>query len=125
MSNPLEVFDTLLSMKYTNPLTLLLTIEALLMMILMRKKLEKIPLIGVVVIIGLLLNLNHLFMSFSDVCNLKTETEQTVFNCEFAILDQSAVVIPKTITPILNAIPHAFILTLTIIFEQFLFIEEF
>lgn len=37
-------------------------------MFLMKSKLEKIPLIGIVVIVGLLINISHKFKSYEDIC---------------------------------------------------------
>jgi hypothetical protein len=48
---------------------------------LLRGRLEKIPLIGIMVIIGILINLGHKFKSYSDLCNMEE------VNCTFIILD--------------------------------------
>ena len=62
-----------------NPLTLILTVEAIIMMFLMRRKLARIPLIGLVVVAGYLINIGGMFKSFSDICQ---STDHSV-KCEF------------------------------------------
>ena len=64
-----------------NLLTLVLTVEALIMMFLMRGKLEKIPLIGILVIIGIIINLGHKFKSYSDLCLMEG------VKCQFHVIN--------------------------------------
>ena len=54
--------------EHFNVLTLVLTIEAIVIMFLMRGKLERIPLIGILVVVGVLINMTHKFKSYSDLC---------------------------------------------------------
>lgn len=53
------------------------------MMFLMRGKLEKFPIIGAVVILGVLINIGHKFKSYSDLCHMDE------VDCEFKVIDYS------------------------------------
>lgn len=62
-------FNTLQKIfKSFNVLTLILTISCLIILFLIRGKLEKIPLIGIMVVLGFLINIGHQFKSFIDLC---------------------------------------------------------
>jgi len=62
-------FNTLQKIfKSFNVLTLILTICCLIILFLIRGKLEKIPLIGIMVVLGFLINIGHQFKSFIDLC---------------------------------------------------------
>lgn len=84
----------------------------------MRGKLEKIPLIGIMVIIGILININHKFKSYSDLCKMEN------VDCEFKIIDYSKLKEP-TLAELLEVLPSAIVLTVVLIYEQFLYLEEF
>ena len=99
-------------------LTLVLTIEALVIMLLMRGKLERIPLIGVVALIGILINLGHKFKSYSDICAMKE------VDCEFKLIDSAKLKEPS-LAELIEVLPSALILTVVLAFEQFLYLEEF
>ena len=51
-------------------------------MFILRKRLEEFPLIGVLVVVGILANMSHPFKSYSDLCAIKD------VNCTFSIVDQ-------------------------------------
>ena len=68
MTSPFNVMNLLF--ENFNVITMILTIVLLIVMILLRKKLSKIPLIGIMVIIGVLANMQHQFKSYSDICSL-------------------------------------------------------
>ena len=65
-SSPFKVLNLLF--ESFNMVTLIITIVLLILMFILRKRLEKIPLIGIMVIIGILANLKHPFKSYSDLC---------------------------------------------------------
>lgn len=96
----------------------MLTIEAIVIMFLMRGKLEKIPLIGIMVIIGIIINISHKFKSYSDLCKMEN------VDCEFKIIDYSKLKEPS-LAELFEVLPSAIILTVVLIYEQFLYLEEF
>lgn len=104
--------------EHFNVLTLVLTIEAIIIMFLMRGKLERIPLIGILVVVGVLININHKFKSYSDLCLMPN------VNCDFEIIDSSKLKEP-TLADLIEVLPSAIVLTIILIYEQFLYLEEF
>jgi len=81
MSSPFNVLNLLF--ESFNVITLILTIVLLVAMLLLRKKLAKIPIIGIMVIIGVLANMQHNFKSYSDICSLEE------VDCTFYVVDIS------------------------------------
>lgn len=81
LASPFDALQRLF--EHFNVLTLVLTIEAIVMMFLMRGRLERIPLIGIVVLLGVLLNIGHKFKSYSDLCQMES------VDCEFKVIDYS------------------------------------
>jgi MFS superfamily sulfate permease-like transporter len=79
MSSPFNVLNLLF--ESFNVITLILTVVLLVLMFLLRKKLAKIPLIGIMVIIGVLANMQHQFKSYSDICALEE------VDCKFYVVD--------------------------------------
>ena len=65
-SSPFAILN--LIFEHFNMTTLIITIVLLLAMFILRKRLEKIPLIGIMVIVGILANMAHPFKSYSDLC---------------------------------------------------------
>ena len=58
----------ILTFQQFNYITLALTILSILAMFVFRKKLERFPLIAFLVIIGILINWTHYFLSYQDLC---------------------------------------------------------
>lgn len=116
LSSPFEMLKEIFAQ--FNVLTLVLTIVSICLLFLLRGRLERIPLIGILVIIGIIANWNHLFKSYIDLCNEKG------VNCKFYIINPDNIKIP-VLNEIIEVIPAAFIMTIILIFEQFLYLEEF
>lgn len=70
------------------------------------------------VIIGIIINIGHKFKSYSDLCKMDN------VDCEFKIIDYSKLKEP-TLAELLEVLPSAIILTVVLIYEQFLYLEEF
>ena len=66
LTNPLQIL--ILTFKQFNILTLGLTILSIFLMFLLRKRLAKIPLIALLVILGIIINWTHYFLSYQDLC---------------------------------------------------------
>ena len=91
MSNPFTVLNLLF--ESFNVITLILTVVLIILMFLLRKKLEKIPLIGIMVIIGILANMQHQFKSYSDICAMES------VDCTFYVVN-----IRNLVQPVLSEI---------------------
>lgn len=90
-------------------ITLITTIVLLLILFLLRKRLEKIPLIGILAILGCLANYNHTFKSYSDICHMEG------VDCTFYVIDPRNIKEPL-LTEIIEIIPSAIIMTIVISF---------
>ena len=89
LDNPFEIINQLFT--NFNVLTLTLTVALLVLMFLLRSKLNKIPLIGIIVILGCLANYNHKFKSYSDLCDYPYDpTDPTAkVDCTFHVIDKN------------------------------------
>ena len=70
------------------------------------------------VIIGIIINIGHKFKSYSDLCKMEN------VDCEFKIIDYSKLKEP-TLAELIEVLPSAIVLTVVLIYEQFLYLEEF
>ena len=91
---------------------------SILILFFIRQKLNKFPFIIVFIILGIAVNWSHYFKSFEDLC------AQTDVNCEFNILRIENLIWPK-IEQLLMLIPAAAVMAIVLVYEQFLYIEEF
>ena len=87
-------------------------------MFLLRNRLEKLPIIAFLVLIGIVINWTHYFMSYEDLCAYAN------VDCKFYILKVDNLLAPEW-KKLLGLIPAAIVMTAIIIFEQFLYLEEF
>lgn len=101
-----------------NILTLLLTIGCLAALFLLSDKLNKLPLIAILVILGVVINIPDIFQNYQDLCKYEGT------DCKFYIIKLENIV-PPSISRILGLIPAAAVLTIILIFEQFLYLQEF
>lgn len=69
----------------------------------------------IVVVIGILLNISHKFKSYSDLCLMES------VDCEFKIIDYSKLKEP-TLANLVEVIPAALVLTVILVYEQFLYL---
>lgn len=66
-------------------------------------------------VIGILLNIGHKFKSYSDLCLMES------VDCEFKIIDYSKLKEP-TLAGLIEVFPAALILTVILVYEQFLYL---
>jgi hypothetical protein len=70
------------------------------------------------VILGIAINIGHKFKSYSDLCLMDS------VDCEFKIIDYNKLKEPS-LAQLLEVLPSAMILTVILVYEQFLYLEEF
>lgn len=116
MSSPFKILNLLFL--HFNVVTLVITIVLLVLMFFLRQRLERIPLIGILAILGILANWGHTFLSYSDICAMET------VDCQFYIVDQTNLKEP-ILAELVEVLPPALIMAVIILFEQFLYLEEF
>ena len=66
--------------------------------------------------------MGHPFKSYSDLCSINNE--EIKVNCTFSIVDPSNIKEP-TLAEIIEVIPTSIMMAVVILFEQFLYLEEF
>lgn len=67
ITNPITILK--LTFSNFNVVTLILTIVSIVVLFLLRNKLHKIPFVAIFVLIGALINIKHIFLSYEDLCN--------------------------------------------------------
>ena len=70
-------------------------------------------------LIGIIANINHPFKSMSDLCAYQD------VNCHFYIINVGNLKYPPMLADIIEVIPAALVMAVIVIFEQFLYLEEF
>jgi hypothetical protein len=65
-----------------------------------------------------LANIQHMFKSYSDLCSRED------VDCEFYIVDVKNLKEPQ-LTDLIEVIPTALVMAIIVLFEQFLYLEEF
>jgi predicted Co/Zn/Cd cation transporter (cation efflux family) len=91
-------------------------------MFLLRKKLQKIPLIAILVLIGIIINWSKIFKSYDDLCSYIDPNNDITIDCTFYILNVNNLIRPK-LEEIIEVIPASLVMTVILIFEQFLYLE--
>lgn len=121
LTNPLEI---LLKLFYEfQVLTLALTIGSIVVMLILRDKLNKVPFIAILVILGIALNWKKFFLSAEDLCNYRDpeHPDEPYVDCAFYILKLENLKI-LSIGEIITLIPAALVLSAVLLFEQFLYL---
>ena len=95
-----------------------MTVASILLIYLLRNKLNKIPFIAFLVLLGILINIKHHFKSYEDLCAYEG------VDCKFYIIKIENLIQP-TLAQIFALIPASLVMTAITIFEQFLYLEEF
>jgi hypothetical protein len=90
-------------------LTLIITVGCIIGLFLLRNKLNKIPLIAVLVIFGIIVNFKHKFLNYDDLC-LYPEVD-----CKFYIIKISNI-IPPALEKIIMLVPSAAVMTVVVVF---------
>lgn len=78
-----------------NVITLGLTCVCILLMFLLRAKLQKIPFIALLVVLGIIINWTKIFTSFEDLCAYKGPNNELNVDCTFYILNVKNLIQPK------------------------------
>jgi MFS superfamily sulfate permease-like transporter len=116
LTNPLAIIA--LTFHNFNAFTLLLTVACVAALFLLRNKVNQIPFIGVVVLLGIIANWRHSFLSYEDLCGYPE------VDCRFYIIKLSNIA-PPSLERIIMLTPSAAVMAVVVIFEQFLYLEEF
>lgn len=88
----------------------------MLVLFLLREKLNAFPFIAVFILVGIFINWKHYFLSFEDLCAYQG------VNCKFYIINIENIVHP-TIQQVIALIPASLVMTVVVVFEQFLYLE--
>lgn len=99
-------------------LTLALTVVSIIIIYLLRNKLNKIPFIAFLILLGIFINYKHHFKSYEDLCLYEG------VDCKFYIIKIENLIQP-TLAQIFALIPASIVMTFIVTFEQFLYLEEF
>lgn len=86
LTSPLDII--IQTFQTFNILTLLITIVLIVILFLLRNKLDKVPFIAVVVILGMLINWKHTFLNYEDLCKYEG------VDCKFYIVKLANMVPP-------------------------------
>lgn len=101
-----------------NVITLALTVLSIVLMFVLKERLAKIPFIGVLLILGIVINWSHYFLSYEDLCKVEK------VDCNFYVLKLENIAIPH-LKQIVSMLPAAVVMAAIVSFEQFLYLEEF
>ena len=115
-----------------NVLTLGLTIGSIILMILLKDRLNRIPFIALLVIVGIAINWTGIFESAKNLCAddivIPSATNgdpiPLEIDCHFYVLKLENLQVPR-FEELITLIPAALVLGAVIVFEQFLYLEEF
>ena len=106
-TNPFNILNLLF--EHFNVVTLTITIVLLFLMFFLRTRLEKIPLIGILALVGILANMQHYFKSYSDICSREG------IDCTFYILDPRNLKQPL-LSEVIEVIPASLVMAIVILF---------
>lgn len=114
LTSPLEIIKE--TFKEFNWITLSITIVCIILLFILREKLNAIPFIGIFIVLGIAINWTHYFKSFEDLCTVEG------VDCTFYIVNTDNLIQP-TLEQIVKLLPAACVMTVIIVFEQFLYLE--
>lgn len=92
-----------------NILTLGITIVSIIILFLLRNKLHTIPFISIFVVLGVIINIKHIFLNYKDLCAYPE------VDCRFYIINTENMIPPK-LEQIIMLIPAALVMTAVLIF---------
>lgn len=86
LTSPLEIIQK--TFHEFNWITLAITIVCIIILFILREKLNSIPFIGIFIVLGIAINWTHIFKSFEDLCQVQG------VDCTFYIVNTDNLIRP-------------------------------